>query len=312
MASSLTVSQLFTYSWRVDKFIQKYESGEPFELMNRRTVNLQIEEDILQTLKSKNRNEYNKIRFTDAKVKSKKYKFSDFIKNVEFGGKPDGPAAGIDEEERQVANINAQLNEIMAKKNVKSVKLKVGSKYYDVVRAGKVEGTPKADLALFDEKGNEVVWISYKKGSGPRDFQQWGGMTEPEISVFTEIQEFVNQIQEKYKGVMPRATTIAKKIKKDELKNRSVYGVNYTSPGKNLGQKNVSILLQGDIKLRQIGNAHQMISNHTSYNGDSQIGEYEPVLMATYKGPDRNQFGIKGARFTIQPKGSRKIKEWLD
>ena len=40
------------------------------------------------------------------------------------------------------------------------------------------------------------------------------------------------------------------------------------------------------------------------------VNEFEPVLMALYKG-DRSNFGVTGARFAIQPMGSRKITQMV-
>jgi hypothetical protein len=235
------------------------------------------------------------------------------MKNEEFGGKPAGKgAAGINAEMREVENINNQLYEIMGKTGKKSVKISINNNYYNISKAGKIEGTVKADLALYDPNGNEVVWISYKDGTGAKAFQQWGGMTEEVIQNHPEVQTFIKQLQDKYKGVMPNATTIAKKIKDKKLKNYSVYGVDFKIAGKNLGRQNVSILLQGNIKLKKgSANSYEFTSSHVNYNGDNLTADYTPVMMAVYKG-DRSQFGLKGARFTIQPLGSRRITEWIE
>ena len=45
-------------------------------------------------------------------------------------------------------------------------------------------------------------------------------------------------------------------------------------------------------------------------NGDELKGDFEPILTSIYKG-DRDQFGIKGARFSIYPLGGRKINEFI-
>jgi len=189
------------------------------------------------------------------------------------------------------------------------LKVKIGNKYYAVAGAATTPGTPKSDFHLLNNKGIEVVWISHKDGSKAKDFQQWGGMSaraEPEIASHPETQKFINDVKKEFGGVMPRATTVARPVKDKNLMGMSVYGNKYKS-GK-LGRQNVSILLQGPVKLVKSKNYYELQSNHTSINGDIMTGDYAPVFMAIYKG-DRNNFGVKGARFAIQPKASRKFKD---
>ena len=311
MATSLSVSELFKYAWRVDKFINMYENKEPLTLMSGTKAVLAYDEETLKKLKKKKQDDFRKLVFKDAKVKSKTYKINSFMKSEEFGGKPAKGAAGIDAEMRTVMSINEQLAEIMGKTGKKTVKIKIAQNSYTVTKAKKVEGTPKSDLALVDDGGNEVVWISYKMGNRAKDFQQWSGMTEPIIQNHPEVQTFIQQLQKKFGDVMPNATTIAKKIKDAKLKKYAVYGVDFSIANRNLGRQNVSIVLQGDIKLKKDGLAYEMISEHVMENGEAITGDYEPVLMAIYKG-DRSQFGLKGARFVIQPKASRAVTEWIE
>jgi hypothetical protein len=312
MATTLSVPELFKYAWRVDKFISMYEGKEPLTLMSGTKVVLAYDDETLKTLKKKKQDDYRKLVFKDSKVKSKTYKINSFMKSEEFGGKPAKGAAGIDAEMRTAMNINQQLAEIMGKTGKKSVKIKVAQHSYTVTKCVKVEGTPKSDLALLDDGGNEVVWLSYKMGTRAKDFQQWSGMTEDVIQNHPEVQTFIQQLQKKFGTVMPNATTIAKKIKDAKLKKYAVYGVNFSIANRNLGRQNVSIVLQGDIKLKKDGSlAYEMTSEHVLENGEAITGDYEPVLMAIYKG-DRSQFGLKGARFVIQPRASRAVTEWIE
>ena len=87
----------------------------------------------------------------------------------------------------------------------------------------------------------------------------------------------------------------------------SVYGNEY---GNNMSRQNVSVLLQGPIKLAKSGSSYIFQSNHVHYNGDSVDGDgFDPVLMAIYKG-DRSDAGIKGTRIVISPIGGRKGTEY--
>ena len=64
-------------------------------------------------------------------------------------------------------------------------------------------------------------------------------------------------------------------------------------------------------QVKKDGVGYELNSEHVLENGEAITGDYEPVLMAIYKG-DRSQFGLKGARFVIQPKASRGVTEWIE
>lgn len=222
---------------------------------------------------------------------------------------PGSGVGGTAKEDAQLDSLQKQIQDELSKTDLMELKLKIGNKYYAVAGAATTPGTPKSDFHLLNNKGIEVVWISHKDGSKAKDFQQWGGMSaraEPEIAKHEETQKFIDDVKKEFGGVMPRATTVARPVKDKNLMGMSVYGNKYKS-GK-LGRQNVSILLQGPVKLVKSKNYYELQSNHTSINGDIMTGDYAPVFMAIYKG-DRNNFGVKGARFAIQPKASRKFKD---
>ena len=79
----------------------------------------------------------------------------------------------------------------------------------------------------------------------------------------------------------------------------AVYGNGYSG---SLGIQNVSIVLQGPVTLK----GSKLSANHVHENGETITGDYEPVFMAMYKGPDRNDFGVKKTRVVISPLGGRK------
>ena len=301
--ANLSVSALFKYDWRVEIFIRKYEGREPFTLTSGKKVELVPNKDILMNLKKRNQAPLSREKLID--VDGNTYSFGSFEKTKEFGGK--GKGAGTAKEDAELRSLQQQIAALKKKHAVATIQIKVGTKIYDVSDAETTPGHPKSDFHLIDVDGNELVWISHKDGSKPTDFQQWGGMTEAGIKNNPEVQDFVKTVHEKYGSVIPRATTVARKIKSSKLKMMSVYGVKYRSA---LGQQNVSMLIQGPVKLVQRGNHYEFSSNHIHLNGEKITGAFEPVLMAAYKG-DRNQFGVRGARFTIQPIESRKITEMI-
>jgi alanine-alpha-ketoisovalerate/valine-pyruvate aminotransferase len=180
---------------------------------------------------------------------------------------------------------------------------------YDVFDVVSTPGTPKSDFHLIDIDGKEIAWISHKDGRTAKDFQQWGGISqskEPIIYSNEEVQAFIKDLKSNYPDGLPPATTLYRKIKNNKLKMLSVYGNNF---GSALGQQNVTILLQGDIKLVKRNFSYELSSNNVHFNGDSIIGDFEPVLMAIHKG-DRSDAGVKKTRIVISPIGGRKGKEF--
>jgi len=193
------------------------------------------------------------------------------------------------------------------------VELVIGDKKVNVAKFVSTPGTPKSDFHAVDASGNEVAWLSHKKGSKAKDFGQWGGMSDREMKAVyknmpeakEEILKFAKDVIDKYPdGAIPRATTLARKISNGKLRGIAIYGNGF---GGKRGPQNVDLVLQGDPvfkgnRLVATGSAHS--------NGERLEDTFEPVLMAMYKG-DRDNFGVKGARFSIYPAGGRKISEWI-
>ena len=303
--ANLSARELLKYDWRVEVFLKKYKDGDLFETTTKK-VKLVYDDDNAEILKKRVRQYLSKLIFRDAK--NTEYKLTSFTKTKEFGGK--GAGGGTIREDIELASLVKQIDEIKKKISKADVPFRVGRKTYNVFTAVTTPGTPKSDFHLIDQNNRELVWISHKDGSGPKDFQQWGGITEkaePKIFAQRETQRFIEDVRSKFGIQMPSATTVARKISSSLLKNMSVYGNQY---GQALGRQNVSILLQGPVKVKKVGNFYELDSNNVHLNGDKITGGFEPVLMAIYKG-DRSNFGIRGARFAIQPLQSRKITELI-
>ena len=300
--ANLSATELLKYDWRVEVFLKKYKDSDLFETTTEK-VKLVYDDDNAEILKKRVKQELSKLIFRDAK--NKEYKLTSFVKTKEFGGK--GAGSGVRIENIELTSLVKQIDEIKKKTAKADVPFRVGRKTYNVFTAVSTPGTPKSDLHLIDQNNRELVWISHKDGSRPTDIQQWGGMTEraePKIFAQTETQNFIKDVRSKFGIIMPRATTVARKISSSLLKNMSVYGNQF---GQALGRQNVSILLQGPIKVKKVGNFYELDANNVHLNGDEITGGFEPVFMAMYKG-DRSNFGIRGARFVIQSIESRKAK----
>lgn len=301
--ASLTAKELFKYDWRVEVFLKKYKNKESFKLTTGASVKFVPNKKIIEAVKNGDATTINQIGLVDSD--GNHYAFGKIEKTKEFGGK--GAGFGTTKEDIELTRLQTQIEELKIELASPTVPIRVGNKTYKVAGAATTPGTPKSDFHLVDNDGEEIVWISHKDGRTPKDFQQWGGMTETPIQNHKEVQSFIKDVFAIFQGKMPRATTVARKIRSDKLKNLSVYGVDYGGP---LGQQNVSLLIQGPVNLVKRGQSYRFDSNHVHVNGERIKNGFEPVLMAMYKG-DRSNFGVAGARFAIQPLESRKITEFV-
>lgn len=303
--AQLSASELRKYDWRPEVFIKMIKDKTPFELANGSKVFLLMPQNGAKILRSGTNDDLKELRFADAKGNI--YKITDIVKTKEFGGR--GAGSGTAKEDAALSSLRKQIAAAKKADGTATLKISIGSKTYDVFDAVTTPGTPKSDFHLIDMEGKEVVWISHKDGRTAKDFQQWGGMSqskEPDIYRHAEVQKFIKDMLKRYPQGLPKATTIARKIKDQKLKNLSVYGNRF---GGGFGQQNVTITLQGDIQLSKSGNKYKITAYHTHLNGERLLGDYDPVFMAIYKG-DRSDFGIAGTRVVIAPVGCRKITEF--
>ena len=293
----MSPAELFKHSYRVDKFIDKYCNEKAFELTDGRKLKLIFSDYVLKMIQDKNQESLRgQILLAED---GKYYRLSELNKSKEFGGR--GKGWGVDIETRQIESFNKALDEH------KVIPIKIGTDVYDVLELQKTPGIPKSDFHFISKIHKEIAWISHKDGKRSFDFSQYSGITETGIENDKEIKDFIETVKNKFPDGIPRATTVARGIDNKKIKMRSVYGINF---GGAFGRQNVTVLLQGDIKLEKDGHNFKINAYHVHLNGDELVGEYEPTLLCTYKG-DRSQNGIKGARFSISPKNSRKVNEWV-
>ena len=240
-------------------------------------------------------------------------------KTGEFGGTA---RTGTEDEDLQIKKLNDMVEKIMQDTNMPYVPIKVSRETHNVVRFESTPGTPKSDIHAIDVDGNEVIWLSLKKGKKAKDFGQYGGMTpkgEPVIAKHKDVINFVEDVKDwimnkdpKNPDTMPRATTLARKISTSarNIAGMAVYGNQY---GSKYGRQNVQMILQGNLRLEKRGNVYEIRSSaHQEVNPKIPDGNYEPTLMVMYKGVDeRKNYGIRGARFSVYPRGGRKITEFI-
>lgn len=179
-----------------------------------------------------------------------------------------------------------------------------------VSKVSKTQGTPKSDFHLADANNKPLIHISHKKGKTPRDFQQWGGVTEDRIVNHPEVKKFITKCQTLYGERIPAGESAYTVIKSKDLKMMSVFGVNFDKG--TIDENRVDVLIQGDPGLKKVskGSYELTATGHIHFHGDIPSDAFSPVLAVIYKG-DRDQFKIKGARFSIYPKGGRTFKTKL-
>lgn len=303
MYTKMTPAEFVKYDWRIDVFLRKYKEEDSFTLATGRSIKFHYDPTIAKIMDKRNQQLLKNVRLLGQD--KKEYVLSELGKDRDFGGK--GAGAGTAVEDMELRSLQQQLDDIRSNIAQGTVKIKVGNKIYDIAGAETTPGTPKSDFHLLDVNGKEVVWISHKKGRTAKDFQQWGGVSqksEPIIASHPEVQKFVSDLKKAYPQGLPNATSLYRKIDDDHLKNLSIYGNDY---GKALGRQNVSILLQGAVKVIKSGSYYRLSANHVHFNGNKITGDYEPVLAAIYKG-DRSDAGVKGTRIVIMPIAGRKFK----
>jgi len=303
----LTKREWQKYEWRTDVFLRKYKAGEKFILYTNEKLIFKYEKQIYDRLKDGNINDILAVRLTGLKDDKTDYKLTDLGKTKEFGGRGEG--SGTAKEDIELASLRDQIEQVKTLIGKSTIPMNIGNKIYDVFDVVTTPGTPKSDFHLVDIDGNELVWISHKDGSKPKDFQQWGGVSarkEPSIASHIEVKGFISDLKLAYPDGLPRATTLYRKIKDKKLKMISVYGNEYKSKGKNLSRQNCSLLIQGPVKIKKQGKSYVFQSNHVHYNGEDMTGGFTPVLTAIYKG-DRNDAGVKGTRIVIMPIEGRKM-----
>ena len=236
-------------------------------------------------------------------------RLTQLYKDSIFSGRTQNTTAA---EDAEVSSIRRMLENIKNKTGSDFVTLKIGKNFYQVVNVESTPGTPKSDFHFRDVAGRMVGFVSHKDGATATAIQQWGGITvrgEPILAAHPETQAFVATCQAKFGNQMPRATTVARRIKDNRLKMQAVYGNGFGGPS---SIQNVDVLLQGTVNISKVDASRYKLtaSAQTHSNGDPIGGSYEPVFMCIYKG-DRANYGINDARMVISGRGGRSIKEYV-
>lgn len=289
---------------RLQTLIKKIETNSPFVLRGEETATVKIKRDpqLIANLKK------GIIPDIFPLEDGRNVRLSGLEKTGEFGGK--GAGFSTRDEDAALARINEMLEQI--KQGKEETNIVIGDKTVPVAKFVTTPGTPKSDFHAVDARGNEVAWVSHKKGSRANDFGQWGGMSDREMKAVyanmpeakEEILKFAKDVIDMTNGEISRATTYARKIQNGKLRGIAIYGNGF---GGERGRQNVDLILQGEPTFK----GNRLVATGSTHNNGERLEDvFEPVLMAMYKG-DRDNFGVRGARFSIYPAGGRKITKWI-
>jgi hypothetical protein len=221
--------------------------------------------------------------------------------------------------ERGELSVLKQINEYIVKEN-KPITVVVGKHTFkDIYGANKVEGTPKADIALvtFDsvkKKFIDVCFISHKMGSTAADYQQYSGITEKadgvkpgSISNDVNVINFLKTLTGYHKLIVDTKERFYRVIKDNKLIGKAIYGPLFGS--RTFGIDNIHLIGQGDVRFSKSGNKHKLeFTGHVSYNpdvSDFKKNDYTAIIGARYTSGRNYQVNGKvytGARVLIMPK----------
>ena len=197
-------------------------------------------------------------------------------------------------ETQVMATLNAQFAKIGVPVTVKFGKLT----FKNIVGINKIEGTPKADVALVATQGKTLInvcYISHKMGTAAKDFQQYSGITEKadgkkagSISKDKDVQSFLRSIGQPgiYTKITKDKLRFYQEIKSKSLIGKAVYGPEFGSS--KFTVDNIHGIGQGIPSLTKAGTNVYVL---TFSAGAHYNGEVTPFLSGDYK-------AVIGGRYT--------------
>ena len=290
------------------RFVNRIKTNGYFTLNEGNGQRVQITQKFAYQLKSladleKFKDNRNSVVLPTGSTGSSSIRLSQLYKDDAFKTRIGNPSA---KEEYQIKLVREQLEKIKEKIGSDFIKLRVGTNTYEVTEVENTPGTPKSDMNFIGRNGVRLGFCSLKDGATANAIQQWGGTSvsrEPIIAAHPEVQAFVKTAKEMFPTEIPQGTTVAREISDQKLRMQGIYGSGY---GGSFGVNNVDVLLQGTVKINAINFIEYKITGSamTHSNGSTLPPEYQPVLMAIYKG-DRSDYGIKNARINLYSKSGR-------
>ena len=177
------------------------------------------------------------------------------------------------------------------------------NKIRNVVTAGSdhIRGDPKADIALMDNSGEEVGFISHKKEGGASAFQQYGGISSnsgKNIFNMRIVQEFIDDLEERVKMIngddsttAPRGFSAYRPVPPTEngkkLVGYSVFGPEWNG-GSSFGRESVHCIGQGaPVLTAESDYSYRLTFAESTHYADDVSwafsGDYQAIFAATYR-----------------------------
>jgi hypothetical protein len=235
-------------------------------------------------------------------------KLSSLYKDSEFANRTQNSTARQDAE---IFNLSLMMDTIKEQTEKDYVTIKIINNVYHVKSIKVLGDKSKADFCFMDLDNKRVGFVSHKYGTSPKDFQQWSGTSKRFQNLIADHPEtisFISDLKNLFKDGCPRASTVARKIIDPELKKVAVFGNEF---GLKFSKDNVEAVMQGELALEPSGEGFLLSGSHyTIPNGELPLYGYDPVFMAVHK-KDRADHWIPNCRVTINPIGSRKIKQFI-
>ena len=295
-------------------FVNRIKTNGYFTLNEGNGQKVQITQKFAYQLKSladleKFKDNRNSVVLPTGSTGSSSIRLSQLYKDNLFKTRTGNPKA---KEEEQIKLVREQLEKIKEKIGSDFIKLRVGNNTYEVTDVESTPGTPKSDMNFIGRNGVRLGFCSLKDGATAGAIQQWGGASvsrEPLIASHPEVTAFVEAARKMFPKEIPQGTTVAREITDQKLRMQGIYGSGY---GGSIGVNNVDVLLQGTVKINAINVTEYKITGSamTHSNGSTLPPEYQPVLMAIYKG-DRSDYGIKNARINLYSKSGRTKRQMI-
>jgi hypothetical protein len=191
--------------------------------------------------------------------------------------------------------------------------------FKEIYGANKVEGTPKADIALVTynaktKKFVDVCFISHKMGRDASGFQQYSGITTKadgtksgSISKDKTLVDFLKTLFGFQSAIVEGKERFFRTIKSKTLIGKAVYGPQFGET--KFGIDNIHLIGQGDVKFNERSGKHYMVfSAHASYNPDVKEfmkDDYTAIIGARYSSGRNYESGgrtYNNVRVLIMPK----------
>lgn len=266
------------------------------------------EKEKKSTEKKKIENEFNKkiIKVNIENVGNKELSIANLLRTPELGGRDP-----LYYERRQTSELQKQLLEIKKNDGIFIVPIKLGKKIYNVYEISKHDNNvDKADIKFLDVKGRAIAWASLKKGTSPKDFQQWSGIsdrTSTFISSHNETKQFISKVRELKENSQDNTqSTYTKKINDPKIKNIAIFGKDSIDNAQKKTPNNVNTIIQDEYTKMKIvkQNNYYIITGDLLIRNNTLPDSYDPTFFAR---PDsrRNDAGIEKTRLGIFPRDYR-------